>query len=78
MADCLENLEQIEQANLTDEQAIAMLSPYLVLEPSTFYGLMSSILRDYIRRCEKARHELNTQLLAPVLEILQKLRQVGS
>ncbi len=67
MADCLENVGRDEEAIHAGEQAVATLSPYFVARPAAFLDLMRAMVRDYVRRCEKAGREPDTKLLEPIL-----------
>jgi hypothetical protein len=78
MADCLENLRQIQNAHLADAEAVAMLSPYFIAEPAAFFARMSPIFQDYVRRCEKAGHEPDIELSSPVLRTFEILKRGDS
>ncbi len=75
MADCLEGLEQTEQALSADHEAVEILSPYFLAHPQAFASLMAWIVQGYLRRCESAGQEPDVDLVMPIVEVFQALSE---
>ena len=75
MADRLEELDRKEEAVTADEQAISAMAPYFAAHPQSFAHRMMPIARDYVRRCEALGRDPDEQLLAPIVEVLNRMQE---
>jgi tetratricopeptide (TPR) repeat protein len=56
-------------------QGIQVLTPLFQKMPPAFAQLTGSLIQDYIQACEQAKAEPDLALLAPVMEVFEKLKQ---
>ena len=66
-ADCLDAMGQLDLALADDVEAITVLTPAFNSLPQAFAPLISAMVRDYKRRCEKHGTEPDQALLAPIV-----------
>ena len=67
---CLAALERHSEAMQATAEAIRLLAPPFAQVPAAFAPLMRAILQLYHRAAEAAQQPPDTELLAPVLEVL--------
>ena len=75
LADVLEANGNLPAAIERDQQAISALSPFFLALPPAFAALMRAMVQDYLRRSESSGSEPDAALLAPIVEIFQRLQQ---
>ncbi|MEI7940796.1 MAG: tetratricopeptide repeat protein, partial [Verrucomicrobiota bacterium] len=68
---CLAALERHSEAMQATAEAIRLLAPPFAQVPAAFAPLMRAILQLYHRAAEAAQQPPDTELLAPVLEVLR-------
>ena len=70
-ANCLDALGRAADALATNVEAVTMLSEAFVEHPAAFGHRMAHIIRQYLERCERIGQQPDTELLGPVVAILQ-------
>jgi hypothetical protein len=71
----LTGMEHHREAAGSFAQGIRALAPCFQKVPRAFAPLMGGLCRDYVTALEKAQLEPDMEMLAPVLEVFQKLKQ---
>jgi hypothetical protein len=56
-------------------KGIKVVTPLFQETPSTFADLIGNLRKNYIGACEHAKMEPDMALLAPVVEVFEKLKQ---
>jgi hypothetical protein len=75
LADRLEELERVEEAVVSDEEAVRAITEPLMERPQAWTERALTIAREYIRRCEKLGREPDMDLLGPIAQVLQSTRE---
>ncbi|NOZ28469.1 MAG: tetratricopeptide repeat protein [Chloroflexi bacterium] len=73
LGDRLSELDRSKEALRAYEQAVRILAPFFVRLPAAFVRRMAYMTRDYLEACRAAGQEPDEELLAPAVEVLQKL-----
>jgi hypothetical protein len=71
----LEELERVEEAVASDEEAVRAITGPLMARPQAWTERALTIARDYIRHCEKLGREPDIELLGPIAQVLQSMRE---
>lgn len=56
-------------------EGIRVLSAPFQALPAAFAGLIGQMARDYLQYCEAAKLDPDAELLAPVIEVFEKLKE---
>ena len=74
LANFLSGLGRREEALSAAEEAVRMLRPSFLQLPDAWAHNMLVMCRVYLKACEELEAELDTELLRPIVETLQKLQ----
>jgi DNA anti-recombination protein RmuC len=77
LANCLDAIEQREEALAANAEAISELSGPFQRHRRAFANRIAAMAQDYLRRCEALGREPDQQLLAPIAAALQELQSEG-
>ena len=75
LANALEAADRVPEAANVNREAIATLSEPFQAQPPAFAHWMLPMCRQYIERCKKLGREPDAELLGPIAEALQRLRE---
>jgi tetratricopeptide (TPR) repeat protein len=73
LGQCLTGLDRPRDALDAFHDGVAALQQPFLAYPPAFAGLMAALIEDYRAVVEEIRDERDTELLAPILQVLQKL-----
>lgn len=69
----LRAMQKNTEAAASFAEGIQTLAPFFLKIPAAFASLIGGLAKDYIQACEQGKVEVDKALLAPVLEVFQKL-----
>ena len=75
MSVCLRGLERQGDAASRSGEAIRILNPYFAAIPQAHAGLMGFLVKEYLEASEAAGIEPDMELLAPVIQVFQRLQE---
>jgi len=75
LANCLEAVERASDAVAANREAIAALRAPFLTHSAAFAHRMVPMRQQYIERCERLGREPDAELLGPIVEALQRIRQ---
>ena len=70
----LQGMKQHAEAADSFAEGVRTLTPFFRELPSAFAQLIGDLARDYLKSVDQAQQQPDTALLAPVLEVFQKLK----
>ena len=74
LGNSLADLDRFDEAVSTTREALTTLAPFFLRLPKRYAQWMMSMARQYVERCERLGIEPDDALLAPIVEVLQKLQ----